>query len=188
MTTRTGSSSNRRLPTIGRKRQQLGDADVFVLSRFAYLRRRGNEMVLESPRAGALFRICDPKIAAALVDAVDAATDQTVPAAGRLSRGRTSGVAGGLPDPFQDRRGRRRWPATVRRRRQPRSLGFSRPSVPHPQHGRPASQSAGRALSLCGRDASAARGAAPLARKENRSAQVGDGALGNHLAGRKAAA
>jgi SagB-type dehydrogenase family enzyme len=45
----------------------LGDADVIVLSRFAYLRRRGNEMVLESPRAGALFRICDPKIAAALV-------------------------------------------------------------------------------------------------------------------------
>jgi SagB-type dehydrogenase family enzyme len=45
---------------------KLGDADVIVLSRFAYLRRRGNEMVLESPRAGALFRICDPKIAAAL--------------------------------------------------------------------------------------------------------------------------
>jgi SagB-type dehydrogenase family enzyme len=42
---------------------QLGNADVLVLSRFAYLRRRGNEMVLESPRAGALFRICDPKIA-----------------------------------------------------------------------------------------------------------------------------
>src|SRR3984957_18368576 len=45
----------------------LGDADIFVLSRFAYLRRRGNEIVLESPRAGALFRIYDPKIAAALV-------------------------------------------------------------------------------------------------------------------------
>ena len=45
---------------------QLGKADILVLSRFAYLRRRGNEMVLESPRAGALFRICDPKIAAAL--------------------------------------------------------------------------------------------------------------------------
>jgi SagB-type dehydrogenase family enzyme len=44
----------------------LGDADVVVLSRFGYLRRRGNEMVLESPRAGALFRIYDPKIAAAL--------------------------------------------------------------------------------------------------------------------------
>jgi len=42
------------------------DADVLVLSRFAYLRRRGNEMVLESPRAGALFRIHDPKIAAAI--------------------------------------------------------------------------------------------------------------------------
>jgi len=37
-----------------------------VLSRFAYLRRRGNEMVLESPRAGALFRIGDPAIAATL--------------------------------------------------------------------------------------------------------------------------
>jgi SagB-type dehydrogenase family enzyme len=44
----------------------LGDADVLVLSRFAYLRRRGSEMVLESPRAGALFKICDPKIASAL--------------------------------------------------------------------------------------------------------------------------
>jgi SagB-type dehydrogenase family enzyme len=37
-----------------------------VLSRFAYMRRRGNEMVLESPRAGALFRICDSKLAAAI--------------------------------------------------------------------------------------------------------------------------
>jgi SagB-type dehydrogenase family enzyme len=45
---------------------RLGDADVLVLSRFAYLRRRGNEMVLESPRAGAVFKICDPKIATAL--------------------------------------------------------------------------------------------------------------------------
>jgi SagB-type dehydrogenase family enzyme len=44
----------------------LGNADVLVLSRFAYLRRRGNEMVLESPRAGALFKICNPKIAAAM--------------------------------------------------------------------------------------------------------------------------
>jgi SagB-type dehydrogenase family enzyme len=45
---------------------QLGAADVLVLSRFAYLRRRGNDMVLESPRSGALFRICDPKVAAAI--------------------------------------------------------------------------------------------------------------------------
>ena len=42
---------------------QLGTTDALVLSRFAYMRRRGSEMVLESPRAGALFRICDPKIA-----------------------------------------------------------------------------------------------------------------------------
>jgi SagB-type dehydrogenase family enzyme len=45
---------------------QLGDADVLVLSRFAYMRRRGNEMVLESPRADALFKICNPKIATAI--------------------------------------------------------------------------------------------------------------------------
>jgi SagB-type dehydrogenase family enzyme len=45
---------------------KLGDTDMIVLSRFAYLRRRGNAMVLESPRAGALFRICDSDIAAAL--------------------------------------------------------------------------------------------------------------------------
>jgi SagB-type dehydrogenase family enzyme len=45
---------------------QLGNADTLALSRFAYMRRRANEMVLESPRAGALFKICDPKIAVAL--------------------------------------------------------------------------------------------------------------------------
>jgi hypothetical protein len=45
---------------------QLSDADVLVLSRFAYMRRRGNDMVLESPRARALFKICNPKIAAAI--------------------------------------------------------------------------------------------------------------------------
>jgi SagB-type dehydrogenase family enzyme len=45
---------------------QLGNADALVLSRFAYMRRRGDDMVLESPRAGALFRICDPKIATAI--------------------------------------------------------------------------------------------------------------------------
>ncbi|THD62068.1 MAG: SagB/ThcOx family dehydrogenase [Bradyrhizobium sp.] len=45
---------------------KLANTETIVLSRFAYLRRRGNEMVLESPRAAALFRICDPGIAAAL--------------------------------------------------------------------------------------------------------------------------
>lgn len=45
---------------------RLDDAGMLVLSRFAYMRRRGTEMVLESPRAGALFRICDAGIAAAI--------------------------------------------------------------------------------------------------------------------------
>jgi SagB-type dehydrogenase family enzyme len=45
---------------------KLGEADILVLSRFAYMRRRGSDMVLESPRSGALFKICDPKIATTL--------------------------------------------------------------------------------------------------------------------------
>jgi SagB-type dehydrogenase family enzyme len=44
----------------------IANADTIALSRFAYLRRRGKQMVLESPRAGALFRIADPKMAASL--------------------------------------------------------------------------------------------------------------------------
>ena len=41
----------------------LRETDAVCLSRFAYLRRRGNHMVLESPRARALFRLCDAEIA-----------------------------------------------------------------------------------------------------------------------------
>ncbi len=41
----------------------LQNADTLVLSRFAYMRRRGNAMVLESPRAAALFKILDPELA-----------------------------------------------------------------------------------------------------------------------------
>jgi SagB-type dehydrogenase family enzyme len=54
------------VPDYWPRTPQLRDIDVLALSRFAYMRRRANEMVLESPRAGALFRICSPKIAAAL--------------------------------------------------------------------------------------------------------------------------
>jgi SagB-type dehydrogenase family enzyme len=44
----------------------LRQTDTLALSRFAYMRRRGSDMVLESPRAGALFTIRDPRIAAAV--------------------------------------------------------------------------------------------------------------------------
>jgi SagB-type dehydrogenase family enzyme len=54
------------IPDYWPQTPKLGNADVIVLSRFAYLRRRGNEMILESPRAGALFRIGEPKVASAL--------------------------------------------------------------------------------------------------------------------------
>jgi SagB-type dehydrogenase family enzyme len=46
---------------------KLANADTIILSRFAYLRRRGNVLVLESPRSPALLRIADPKIAAAIL-------------------------------------------------------------------------------------------------------------------------
>jgi SagB-type dehydrogenase family enzyme len=68
------------LPDYWPQAPKLGAAETIVLSRFAYLRRRGNEMVLESPRAAALFRIGDPKIAAALASL---ATPQKI---GRLRR------------------------------------------------------------------------------------------------------
>jgi SagB-type dehydrogenase family enzyme len=46
---------------------KLGNSDTVALSRFACLRRRGNDLVLESPRAPALFRFADPKLAAAIL-------------------------------------------------------------------------------------------------------------------------
>jgi SagB-type dehydrogenase family enzyme len=54
------------VPEYWPQRAKLGEGDTVVLSRFANLRRRGNEMVLESPRAAALFRIGDPAIGATL--------------------------------------------------------------------------------------------------------------------------
>jgi SagB-type dehydrogenase family enzyme len=54
------------VPDYWPRTPQLSNTDILVLSRFAYMRRRGNDLVLESPRSGALFRICDPKVAAAL--------------------------------------------------------------------------------------------------------------------------
>jgi SagB-type dehydrogenase family enzyme len=66
-----------RLPAIDRN-------DVLALSRFAYLRRRADDLVLESPRAGALFRICDPQIAAGLARLV---SPQPIKALRREERG-----------------------------------------------------------------------------------------------------
>lgn len=63
------------LPDYWPGASKLGDSEKIVMSRFAYLRRRGHDMVLESPRAGALFRICDPAIATALARL---ATPQTI--------------------------------------------------------------------------------------------------------------
>ncbi len=51
------------LPDYWPQAQKLRDGDTLVLSRFAYLRRRADEMVLESPRAGALFKLGDARVA-----------------------------------------------------------------------------------------------------------------------------
>lgn len=53
---------------------EIDEDRALALSRFAYMRRRAADMVLESPRAGALFRLCDPSVAAMIA---------------RLSAGRT---------------------------------------------------------------------------------------------------
>ncbi len=63
------------LPDYWPRLPRLRDTDKLVLSRFAYLRRRADELVLESPRSGALFKIGDPKVAALLAAL---ATPQTV--------------------------------------------------------------------------------------------------------------
>ncbi len=63
------------LPDYWPQLPRLRDTDRLVLSRFAYLRRRADDLVLESPRAGALFKIGDPKVAALLAAL---ATPQTV--------------------------------------------------------------------------------------------------------------
>jgi SagB-type dehydrogenase family enzyme len=54
------------IPDYWPRTAPLANDDIVVLSRFAYLRRRGNELVLESPRAGALFKIYDARVATAL--------------------------------------------------------------------------------------------------------------------------
>jgi SagB-type dehydrogenase family enzyme len=54
------------MPDYWPQATKLADSATIVLSRFAYLRRRGNDMVLESPRASALFTIRDPKVAATI--------------------------------------------------------------------------------------------------------------------------
>ena len=68
------------LPDYWPQTPPLRDSDALVLSRFAYLRRRADAMVLESPRAGALFRIVDPRLAGIL------ATLSTPQRIGRLRR------------------------------------------------------------------------------------------------------
>jgi len=54
------------MPDYWPQMAKLGNTDTVVLSRFALLRRRGGEFVLESPRSPALLRISDPGIIAAI--------------------------------------------------------------------------------------------------------------------------
>ena len=68
------------MPEYWPRAAKLAANDRIVLSRFACMRRRSDEMILESPRAAALFRISNPKITTALTSL---ATPQTL---GKLRR------------------------------------------------------------------------------------------------------
>ena len=92
------------VPDYWPRMPQLGDADALVLSRFAYMRRRGNEMVLESPRAGALFKICNPKIA-------------TADASNCFQLSRVTLLVGLISDPYLRELARRNWHSNYGRRR-----------------------------------------------------------------------
>jgi len=50
-------------PAYWPRKAELSEGDTLLLSRFAYLRRREDEFVLESPRARALVRLLDPSLA-----------------------------------------------------------------------------------------------------------------------------
>ncbi len=186
--TRTWSSSSRSLPTIGRKRRRS------AMPTFSSC--RGSHTC-----GGAATRWCWNRRAPAhcsgfairrlrlpLPCCRHAQQIKQLRRRNGFPGDRASRPAGGLPNPVQGRCRRRQRAATGRGRRRPRSLGLSRSSVPRAQHGRPARQPAGRTLSVRGRHACAAGGAAPLARKEDRFAQALGRALRQALAGRKAAA
>ena len=54
------------VPDYWPQTSRLAASDILALSRFSYMRRRGNDLVLESPCSRALFRICNAKLAAML--------------------------------------------------------------------------------------------------------------------------
>ncbi len=64
----------------------LRESDTVVLSRFAYMRRRAGDMVLESPRARALFKIVRSEDCGRAGDVVHAAADPKASPANWLSR------------------------------------------------------------------------------------------------------
>ena len=132
-----------------------------VLSRFAYLRRRGSDLVLESPRSPALFRIADPKIAAAILAL---STPRKISAL-RQSEKDFVGLDAACACSSRCEilfkvDGQERGLARARGRPEPRGLGFSRSPVPYPLDRRPPGQCAGRTLSLCRHDRAAAGRAA----------------------------
>ena len=85
------SSSSRQVPDYWPRLPELGDDDTLVLSRFAYIRRRASEMVLELPQSGALFRLGDPAAAAMLATLSAHAAGCLAPLPGWIPGYRTPG-------------------------------------------------------------------------------------------------
>ena len=77
--------------------------DVLVLSRFAYMRRRANEMVLEFAALSRIVQNLRSDNCGSTGETSDAAENRATPPERRLSRCRAFRLACGLPSPSQDR-------------------------------------------------------------------------------------
>ncbi len=160
------------------------------LSRFAYMRRRGDEMVLESPRAGALVQNLRSEDRGQ--PSPCSSTPQQIKQLRRMDGFPGVAFLALLVDcqiAVQGRNRRRKRPSTRPRATTTSCFGtftiFSSTRAA-PKAGTPIRS--GGVYPYAGVDFSAAGGAAALARKKNRSAQVRGGAFGGDLAGRKAPA
>ena len=147
---RIWSSSNRRLPIIGRERRSSAMPTLSscrgsrtcdgAATRWCWNRRAPARCSKYAIRRSRPSWPCFPR------------RNKSNSCVGRtVFRGHVSRFAAGLPNRFQGRRHWRQRPAAGGGRPQPRSLGLSRSSVPHAQHRRPTCQPAWRSLSLCRR-------------------------------------
>ena len=147
---------------------EIDEDRALALSRFAYMRRRGADMVLESPRACALFRLCDPSVTAMIAHLSEARTVKELrvsadfPGVELLSLLLDCQILF-TPGPDADKALR-----AAEGDDDLVSMGLPRSAVPHPQHQWTARQSVRRPLRPRASRSAAARRTAELARAGDR--------------------